>query len=106
MSKFNLFFFNIKEYIESKGHKVIELRQAKNWNNVQVIVNEQNVFKCKLNELEFGGDGQLDHLAIEAEQLIQKAYWFIILVIYVFYNEFYFYKLSESRICPIIEKNL
>ena len=51
------------------------MKQAKNWNNVNVYVNEQNVFKCKLNELEFGGDGQLDPLVLEAEKLIQKAYW-------------------------------
>ncbi len=64
----------MKGYIEAKGHKVIALKKAKNWNNVNVFVNEQNVFKCKLNELEFGGDGQLDPLAIAAEQKIANAY--------------------------------
>ena len=64
----------MKGYIEAKGHKVIALKKAKNWNNVNVFVNEQNVFKCKLNELEFGGDGQLDPLAIAAEQKISNAY--------------------------------
>ena len=61
-------------YLEAKGHRVIELKKAKNWNNVNVYVNEQNVFKCKLNELEFGGDGQLDPLAVTAEQKISNAY--------------------------------
>ena len=48
--------------------------QAKNWNNVEIIVNDENVFKCSLNDLEFGGDGELDPVVIEAEKIISKAY--------------------------------
>lgn len=50
------------------------MRQAKQWNNLEVVVNDEKVFKCKLNELEFGGDGQLDPLVIEAEKLVRAAY--------------------------------
>ena len=53
---------------------MIELREEKLWNNMEVIVNNESVFKCKLDQLEFGGDGQLDPLVIEAEKLVQKAY--------------------------------
>jgi hypothetical protein len=60
--------------LSSKGHKVIELRKAKQWNNLEIIVNEEHVFKCKLNELEFGGDGELDPLVVEAELLVKNAY--------------------------------
>jgi hypothetical protein len=64
----------LKEYLQAKGHTVIEMRKAKQWNNLEVIVNDENIFKCKLNELEFGGDGQLDPLVIEAERLVATAY--------------------------------
>ncbi len=53
---------------------MIELRKAKQWNNLEIIVNEEHVFKCKLNELEFGGDGELDPLVVEAELLVKNAY--------------------------------
>ena len=40
--------------------------------NVNVIVNEQNVFKCKIDE--FGGDGELDPLVLKAKQEVKNAY--------------------------------
>ena len=46
-----------------------------NYNCVNVIVNEQNVFKCKIDEFEFGGDGELDPLVLKAEQEVKNAYW-------------------------------
>jgi hypothetical protein len=60
--------------LQQRGHKVVELRKAKNWNNLEIIVNDESILKCKLNELEFGGDGELDALVIEAEKLIRNAY--------------------------------
>ncbi len=50
------------------------MRKAKQWNNLEIIVNEEHVFKCKLHELEFSGDGELDPLVIEAEKLVKSAY--------------------------------
>jgi hypothetical protein len=46
----------------------------KNWNNVNIIVNEQHVFKCNINDLEFAGDGEIDPIVIEAEKQVTKAY--------------------------------
>ena len=66
--------FKLKEFLEAKGHSIAELRQATNWNNVQVIVNEQTIFKCKLDDLEFGGDGELDPVVNTIESLVTKAY--------------------------------
>lgn len=60
--------------MEANGHKVIELIKAKNWNNLEIYVNGESIFKCKLNELEFGGDGELDPKVIEAEKLVTEAY--------------------------------
>lgn len=63
-----------KAYLGVKGHKLISLKQVDNYNCVNVIVNEQNVFKCKIDEFEFGGDGELDPLVLKAEQEIKNAY--------------------------------
>ncbi|CAF0703081.1 unnamed protein product [Brachionus calyciflorus] len=64
----------LQKFLTARGHKIIELRKANNWNNVEIIVNEENVFKCKLNDLEFGGDGELDPIVMEAEKMITKAF--------------------------------
>ncbi len=37
-------------------------------------MNEQRIFKCKLNELDFGGDGELDDLVLKAEESVRNAY--------------------------------
>jgi hypothetical protein len=66
--------FFLSAYLEAKGHKVIELKQAKNWNNLTLYVNGENIFKCNLNELEFGGDGQLDPVVVHAEELVKNAF--------------------------------
>ena len=60
--------------MKAKGHRIIELKKAKNWNNLEVFVNGESVFKCKLNELEFGGDGELDPMVIQAEKLVHEAF--------------------------------
>ena len=58
----------------AKGHKVIEMRQEKNWNNLEIIVNEESIYVGKLNDLEFGGDGELDPIVVEIEKLVKNAY--------------------------------
>lgn len=60
--------------MKAKGHRVVELKKAKNWNNLEIFVNGESIFKCKLNDLEFGGDGELDPIVIEAERLVHEAY--------------------------------
>jgi hypothetical protein len=53
---------------------VIEMKRVKYWNNVNIIVNEQKVFNCDINDLEFAGDGEIDPLVIQAEKEILNAY--------------------------------
>ena len=53
---------------------MIGLQRVKCWNNVKVIVNDQCVYKCKITDLDFGGDGEIDHLVQQAEKEILKAY--------------------------------
>lgn len=61
-------------YLKTKGHRIIDLRKAKNWNNLEIFVNGESIFNCKLNEFEFGGDGELDPMVIEAEKRISNAF--------------------------------
>lgn len=61
-------------YLKTKGHRIIDLRKVKNWNNLEIFVNGESIFNCKLNELEFGGDGELDPIVIEAEKRISNAF--------------------------------
>lgn len=46
----------------------------KNWNNVELKVNDEHVFKCNIKDLEFGGDGKLDKLVLDAEKSVSNAY--------------------------------
>ena len=61
-------------YLKTKGHRIIDFRKAKNWNNLEIFVNGESIYNCKLSQLEFGGDGELDPMVIEAERLISKAF--------------------------------
>jgi len=60
--------------LKCKGHKLTEIKKVENYNSVSIIVNEQVVFKCKVDELEFGGDGELDPIVLKAVEEIEKAY--------------------------------
>lgn len=64
----------IKAYLEANGHKVIEFTKTSCWNNVEIIVNNELVFKCNIKDLDFGGDGELDELAVKAENAVKNAY--------------------------------
>jgi hypothetical protein len=61
-------------YLKERGHHIIDLKQVENYNCVNIIVNEQKVLQCKIDEFEFGGDGELDPMVIKAEHEIQNAY--------------------------------
>ena len=60
--------------MESKGHKIISMNKSSCWNNVEVTVNNESVFKCKIQDLEFGGDGELDNFVVSAEKAVAEAY--------------------------------
>ncbi|XP_043454105.1 UPF0728 protein C10orf53 homolog [Prionailurus viverrinus] len=55
------------------GHNII-LEKIEDWNVVELMVNEEVVFHCNINDLEFGGDGKLDPLCEEARIAILNAY--------------------------------
>ncbi|XP_047558783.1 UPF0728 protein C10orf53 homolog isoform X1 [Lutra lutra] len=55
------------------GHKVI-LEKIEDRNVVELMVNEEIVFHCNIQDLEFGGDGKLDPLCEEARIAVLNAY--------------------------------
>uniref|UniRef100_UPI00398E973E UPF0728 protein C10orf53 homolog n=1 Tax=Pristiophorus japonicus TaxID=55135 RepID=UPI00398E973E len=63
----------LQAILESDGHRWIQ-EQSLDWNSVNLIVKGESVFKCKLTDLEFGGDGKLDHLCKDALKAVKHAY--------------------------------
>uniref|UniRef100_A0A8C4PTB6 Chromosome 10 open reading frame 53 n=1 Tax=Equus asinus TaxID=9793 RepID=A0A8C4PTB6_EQUAS len=55
------------------GHHVI-LEKIEERNLVELVVNEEVVFHCNINDLEFGGDGDLDPLCAAARIAVLNAY--------------------------------
>ncbi|XP_039272787.2 UPF0728 protein-like [Styela clava] len=63
----------LEAQLTSNGH-TIELQEVPDWNVVRLIVNGENVYKCDIKELDYGGDGKLDPLCLQAVAAVLKAY--------------------------------
>ncbi|KAM8924106.1 UPF0728 protein C10orf53 homolog [Pelodytes ibericus] len=63
----------LRAVLVADGHKVI-LEEALDRNIVELIVNGESIFQCNINDLDFGGDGQLDPLCDEARKAVLNAY--------------------------------
>ncbi|XP_044518635.1 UPF0728 protein C10orf53 homolog [Gracilinanus agilis] len=59
--------------LRKDGHEII-LQETEDWNCVELVVNGETVFQCKIDELDFGGDGKLDPLCEEARKAVLDAY--------------------------------
>jgi len=59
--------------LKSEGHTV-SLQESDERNIVELIVHEEVVFRCKIQDLDFGGDGKLDPLCTEALAAVENAY--------------------------------
>jgi hypothetical protein len=60
--------------LESRGHKILEIKRVPYWNDIVLIVNNEIVFKTKVQLLDFGGDGELDKIVQNAENAVSNAY--------------------------------
>ncbi|KAI5606266.1 UPF0728 protein C10orf53-like [Silurus asotus] len=49
------------------------LEEVPDWNQVELVVHGESVYKCDIKKLEFGGDGQLDPLCHEAAEAVRNA---------------------------------
>ncbi|KAM9612036.1 UPF0728 protein C10orf53 homolog [Morphnus guianensis] len=54
-------------------HQLI-LEEIPDWSTVELVVNGEMVFRCNINDLDFGGDGKLDPLCEEARKAALNAY--------------------------------
>uniref|UniRef100_A0A3P8SW82 Chromosome 10 open reading frame 53 n=1 Tax=Amphiprion percula TaxID=161767 RepID=A0A3P8SW82_AMPPE len=59
--------------LRARGHWCI-LKETQDWNMVELVVSGEVVFRCKIKELEFGGDGKLDPVCREAVTAVENAY--------------------------------
>ncbi|XP_049927846.1 UPF0728 protein C10orf53 homolog [Epinephelus moara] len=59
--------------LEARGHQCV-LEETREWNMVELVVNGELVFSCNIQQLEFGGDGQLDPVCKEAVTAVENAY--------------------------------
>lgn len=55
------------------GHLVF-LERIQDHNVVQLVVHGEVVYKCRIDDLVFGGDGKLDPKCSHAVQAVHKAY--------------------------------
>ncbi|XP_012519314.1 PREDICTED: UPF0728 protein C10orf53 homolog [Propithecus coquereli] len=62
----------LQAVLASDGHEVI-LAKTEDWNVVELMVNEEVVFRCHIKDLEFGGDGKLDPLCEKARIAVLNA---------------------------------
>ncbi|KAM9188016.1 UPF0728 protein C10orf53 homolog [Mergus octosetaceus] len=63
----------LRAVLQADGHQLI-LEEIPDWNTVELIVNGETVFRCNINDLDFGGDGKLDPLCEEARKAVLNAY--------------------------------
>ncbi|XP_006874665.1 PREDICTED: UPF0728 protein C10orf53 homolog [Chrysochloris asiatica] len=63
----------LQAVLTEDGHEVI-LEKIDDWSVVELVVNGEVVFHCKIKDLEFGGDGKLDPLCEEARRAVMNAY--------------------------------
>nr|XP_020852427.1 UPF0728 protein C10orf53 homolog [Phascolarctos cinereus] len=59
--------------LQRAGYPVI-LQQIDDWNALELMVNGEIVFQCKISDLDFGGDGKLDPLCEKAKLAVLYAY--------------------------------
>ncbi|XP_041645950.1 UPF0728 protein C10orf53 homolog [Cheilinus undulatus] len=59
--------------LRARGHQ-FALEEMNEWGTVELIVNGHVVFSCDIKQLEFGGDGKLDPVCIEAVNAVENAY--------------------------------
>ncbi|GAB1602370.1 UPF0728 protein-like [Argonauta hians] len=63
----------LQNVLTHNGHTV-ELLEIEDFDAVQIWVNGEMVFKCQIQELNFGGDGWLDPLCLEAGTKVTEAF--------------------------------
>jgi len=63
----------MQKLLKSNGHQV-ELSEILDRNAVELWVKGELVYNCAITDLEFGGDGLMDHLCSQALGAVDKAF--------------------------------
>ncbi|XP_029377587.1 UPF0728 protein C10orf53 homolog [Echeneis naucrates] len=59
--------------LAARGHRCF-LEETRERNTVELVVSGELVFSCRIQQLEFGGDGELDPCCREAVAAVERAY--------------------------------
>ena len=59
--------------LTSEGHQVL-LEKIEDRNVIEILVHNEIIYKCQIQELVFGGDGKLDSRCNEVLKAVAEAY--------------------------------
>ncbi|KAL6487150.1 hypothetical protein MHYP_G00037760 [Metynnis hypsauchen] len=63
----------LQAVLKDCGHSYV-LEKIPDWNQMELVVNGECVYKCNITDLEFGGDGRLDPLCKQVTEAVKNAY--------------------------------
>ncbi|RDD41453.1 UPF0728 protein C10orf53-like protein [Trichoplax sp. H2] len=59
--------------LKTAGHTIV-YEEIADWNEVQLIVHGELIYRCEIQELQYGGDGLLDRKCKDALTAVTAAY--------------------------------
>ncbi|KAL9961371.1 hypothetical protein ACROYT_G030295 [Oculina patagonica] len=63
----------LQALLRSEGHTV-EFTKTPDRDDVELVVHGEIIYHCKIQDLQYGGDGKLDPICKEALVAVNKAY--------------------------------
>lgn len=63
----------LQALLRGEGHTV-EFVKTHDRDDVELVVHGEIVYRCKIQDLQYGGDGKLDRKCKEALEAVNKAY--------------------------------
>lgn len=63
----------LQALLKSDGH-FVEFVKTRDRDDVELVVHGETIYSCKIQELQYGGDGKLDPKCKEALDAVNKAY--------------------------------
>ncbi|CAH3141664.1 unnamed protein product [Pocillopora meandrina] len=63
----------LQALLRSEGHTV-EFFKTRDRDDVELVVHGEIIYRCKIQTLQYGGDGKLDPICKEALAAVNKAY--------------------------------
>lgn len=63
----------LQALLKSDGH-FVEFVKTRDRDDVELVVHGETIYSCKIQELQYGGDGKLDPKCKEALDAVNRAY--------------------------------